>query len=158
MSSTNKTPGIGLNSWVGSDIPKMADFNNDNNIIDDEITSHKTNTNIHATAAEKSAWNQPFVLMTYTGNGSTSRSIKITNDFEPKWGMIFKISYTPSVVDIDNRTEYNYFGIFTKNGSTAGLSLSGKNLTVQQSSVAVFGSELKDYNENGSAYMVIAFR
>ena len=158
MSSTNKTPGIELNSWVGSDIPKMADFNEDNNIIDYEITSHKSNTDIHTTAADKAAWNQPYVIMTYTGNGNTSRSIKVTNDFEPSWGMIFKISYTPSVVDIDNRTEYNYFGVFTTNGANAGLSLSGKYLTVQQSSVAVFGSELKSYNENGSAYMVIAFR
>lgn len=158
MSSTNKTPGIELNNWVGSDIPKMADFNNDNNIIDYEITSHKTNGDIHTTAAEKTAWNQPYVIMTYTGNGNVSRSIKITDDFEPSWGMIFKINYTPSAVDIENRTEYNYFGVFTNNGSNTGLSLSGKNLNVTQSSVAVFGSELKCYNENGSAYMVIAFR
>ena len=157
LSSTNKTPGIGLNSWVGTDVPKMEDFNEDNNTIDYEIASHKTNEDIHTTAEEKEAWNMPYVLTTYTGNGATSRNIKVAN-FEPSWGIVFRISYTPSVVDIDNRTDYNFFGIFTNNGSNAGLSLSGKNLTVQQSSVSVFGSELKSYNENGASYMVMAFR
>ena len=34
MSSTNKTPGIELNSWVGSDVLKMTNFNEENCIID----------------------------------------------------------------------------------------------------------------------------
>ena len=36
MPSTNKTS-AGLNQWIGSDKPKMADFNADNAIIDGKI-------------------------------------------------------------------------------------------------------------------------
>ncbi|MBQ9517429.1 MAG: hypothetical protein IJR60_05075 [Eubacterium sp.] len=158
MSSTNKTPYLELNNWVGSDIPKRTDFNEDNNIIDLAISRHVEDTDAHTTTAEKSKINQPFVVVPYTGNGSSSRQITITNDFEPKWGIVFKVSYTPSIMDIDNRTEYNYFGVFTNVGSNIGLSLSGKKLTVQQSATSVLGNEIRSYNENGSAYVIIAFR
>ncbi len=158
MSSTNKTPYLELNNWVGSDKPKREDFNEDNNILDLTIGEHLENSNLHTTAAEKAAINQPFVVTSYTGNGNASRVITITNDFAPKWGIIFRSSYTPSIVDIDNRTKYNYFGVFSTLGSNIGLSLSGKKLTVQQSGTAVFGSELRSYNENGAAYIIIAFR
>ncbi len=158
MSSTNKTPHLELNSWVGSDIPKMADFNADNSILDAVIAAHTGDTDRHTTAADQAKWNSPYAVMYYTGNGSASRTLTPTNDFEPTWGFVFKLNYTPTVVDIANQTKYNYFGFFSNNGSNAGLSLSGKRLTVQQSSVSVFGNELKCYNENGSGYMVLAFR
>ncbi len=158
MSSTNKTPNLELNNWVGSDIPKREDFNEDNNILDWTIGSHLDNTTMHTTAAEKTKINSPFVITAYTGNGSSSRQITITSEFEPKWGLVFKTGYTPQIMDIDNRTEYNYFGIFTQNGSNIGLSLSGKKLTVQQSATSVLGNEIRSYNENGSSYIIIAFR
>ncbi|MBR0412091.1 MAG: hypothetical protein IJI47_00795 [Eubacterium sp.] len=158
MSSTNKTPYLELNSWVGSDIPKREDFNEDNNIIDSTVGTHIANTTAHTSSADKAKINTPFVVVPYTGNGSSSREITITNDFSPKWGMVFKVSYTPSIMDIDNRTEYNYFGVFTPSGSNIGLSLSGKKLTVQQSATSVLGNEIRSYNENGSSYIIIAFR
>lgn len=36
MASTNKTS-LGLNKWVMGDSPKLADFNQDNRIIDEEF-------------------------------------------------------------------------------------------------------------------------
>lgn len=30
MSSSNKTANLQLNSWIGTDRPKMADYNSDN--------------------------------------------------------------------------------------------------------------------------------
>ena len=136
----------------------MVDFNNDNRIIDQTVGRHIDNGDIHLSADDRAAFDEPYVLMSYAGNGAVSRDITITEDFEPSWGMIFRINCTPSIVDINNNTDYNYFGIFTKNGSTSGLSLSGGTLTVSQASIPVFGSELKSYNENGAAYMVLAFR
>lgn len=136
----------------------MADFNNDNSIIDTVINNHLANSTIHMSADEKEAVNQPFVTKSYTGNGNVSREITITDSFNPKWGFIFRVGYTPSIIDIENETNYNYFSVFTANGSMAGLSLSGKTLTVEQASIPVFGSELKSFNELGSAYMIIAFR
>lgn len=50
MASTNKTTNLGLNQWLSSDAPKMADFNADNATIDSVIgklnslnTTDKTN-------------------------------------------------------------------------------------------------------------------
>lgn len=46
MASTDKTPNLNLNKWLGGDNPKRADFNADNDIIDelfDEATGHQHN-------------------------------------------------------------------------------------------------------------------
>ena len=158
MSSTNKTPNLNLNNWVGSDIPKMADFNEDNSIIDLAISDHTSNSNIHTTASEKTAWSTPFYMQTYTGNGNANRTISISAPFSPKWGIVFKTSYTPHVVDINNEASYHYFGIFSTSGSMNGLSISGKNLTVLQSTIPVHCMEYRTYNEAGSTYLIIAFR
>lgn len=37
MSSANKTKN-GLNRWIGSDVPELSDFNNDNDILDNVIS------------------------------------------------------------------------------------------------------------------------
>lgn len=37
MPSTNKTPFFGLNQWIAGDTPDMADFNQDNDILDRAI-------------------------------------------------------------------------------------------------------------------------
>lgn len=158
MSSTNKTSHLELNQWVGSDVPKRADFNADNSIIDAAIYRHTSDDEVHTTAEEKDLWNQPYVIKAFTGNGNLTRDITVTNAFDPSWGLIFKVNYTPTVVDIDNRTKYNYIGFFSTSGSSSGLTLSSNKLTVTQASVAILGDELRCYNENGSSYIIIAFR
>ena len=40
MGSTNKTGDLELNQWIGSDVPKMEDFNRDNEILDKTISEH----------------------------------------------------------------------------------------------------------------------
>ena len=49
MSSTNKTEELGLNQWVGTDVPKMEDFNNDNALIDKAISDHIWSASAHVT-------------------------------------------------------------------------------------------------------------
>lgn len=41
MASTNKTETLGLNQWIGSDKPKMEDFNSDNRLIDTALAGHR---------------------------------------------------------------------------------------------------------------------
>jgi len=43
MPSTNKTPHLGLNDWNLTDKPEMADFNEDNRIIDQAVSSRIPN-------------------------------------------------------------------------------------------------------------------
>ncbi len=40
MASTNMTEHLKLNQWIGSDKPKMADFNADNRKVDQAVGSH----------------------------------------------------------------------------------------------------------------------
>ena len=53
MSSTNKTEELGLNQWVGTDVPKMEDFNNDNALIDKAISDHIWSASAHVTMEQK---------------------------------------------------------------------------------------------------------
>ena len=43
MASTNKFPNTGLNQWVETDKPDMADFNRDNQLLD-AMVGHLTRT------------------------------------------------------------------------------------------------------------------
>lgn len=157
MSSTNKTQNLELNSWLGSDIPQMADFNRDNAIIDSAFGSHNANADIHITAAERARWNNVYGITAYTGNGSSSRTVALDLSFTPRWGIVFAQNKTPDVTDFSNTADYNYFGIVTTGGSMQGLSLSGTNLNVSQSPTAVLGKEYRSFNEVSVNYICIMF-
>ncbi len=45
MSANNKTSNIGLNQWQGNEYPLRTDFNEDNTIIDTQITDLDTRVN-----------------------------------------------------------------------------------------------------------------
>lgn len=158
LSSTNKTPYLRLSSWLGSDIPNRVDFNNDNNIVDSALGTHLEDEDIHVSAQEKAVWNQPYHISTYIGNGNSTRSLNLDCPFNPTWGIIFRLNAPVQTIDINNEADNNYFAIFTKNGSQAGVSLNNKSLTLMQSTAPIFGMEYRTYNEMGASYFVIAFR
>ena len=75
MPSSSKTNYLQLNYWSAGDKPKMADFNSDNQRLDNAFQSHIQNNAQHLTG-NQSAWlAQPFVSGTYTGDGAASRSL-----------------------------------------------------------------------------------
>jgi hypothetical protein len=158
MSSTNKTSGLGLNSWIGADTPQREDFNNDNALLDRVISTHTSDIGIHVTSDEKTAWNNPYFIAVYYGDGASSKNVELTCSFEPSWGIVFASSMTPGVIDIKNESHYNYFGIVTDRGSNIGLSLNGKTLKVVESSASVNSYEYRNYNEKGVTYIAIMFR
>lgn len=158
MSSSSKTENLRLNNWSGSDIPKREDFNMDNSIIDSVLGSHIEDTAVHITNEERTKWNSHYYIGTYVGNNSSSRNITLGCSFEPSWGIVFAVGTMPSINDYTNRANYNYFGIVSLNGSTIGLSLSGRQLTAVQSTTAVSGTEYRNFNEGGNTYVYIVFR
>lgn len=158
MSSTNKSSMLNLNQWIGSDVPCRADFNYDNNVIDSVLGKHLNDISLHTSINEKNVWNNPYFITTYFGNGAASRTITLNCGFEPLWGIVFASSVTPSVVDIQNGANYNYFGIASTSGSSAGLGITGNQLKLTQSPVPVAGTEFRSYNENGVTYVTILFR
>ena len=52
MSSSNKTSYLGLNQFVGSDKPKMEDFNADNRLLDEKMQQH-VQSQLHLTEQQK---------------------------------------------------------------------------------------------------------
>ncbi len=159
MSSSNKTANLKLNSWLGSDSPKREDFNNDNQIIDNAISAHIADQTLHIVSGERDKWNKPYYLMTYYGNGAASRTLSYSGaGFTPSWGIIFALNYPPSVADFANESNYNYFAVFSTKGCTAGVSYTGNQLTVIQSSAAVMKTEFRNMNATGVTYACILFR
>lgn len=158
MSSTNKTQNLGLNNWIGADVPKREDFNNDNTIIDSIISEHKADTVSHITAEERESWNNVYAFFTYYGDGKSTRSMDLDIPFRPKWGIIFSANMPPSVVDVENQANYNYFTVFSTIGSSIGAQIENKTLTVMQSSTAVMKTEYRNFNEMGTIYIAILFR
>ncbi|MEM1484363.1 hypothetical protein V6615_05720 [Oscillospiraceae bacterium PP1C4] len=91
MASTNSTANLHLNQWVGTDKPKMEDFNTDNSKIDAAVGAHIASTAEHVSATERSGWNNAMpVIGTYTGSGQPERLIEL--GFRPSFGIVFAIN------------------------------------------------------------------
>ena len=78
MASTNMTEHLKLNQWIGSDKPKMADFNADNRKVDQAVGSHTADQTMHLTEAERAAWNKAIPIVGgYTGDGTPMRAVEM---------------------------------------------------------------------------------
>lgn len=76
MSSSNKTSYLGLNQFVGSDKPKMEDFNADNRLLDEKMQQH-VQSQLHLTEQQKERLeNLGYLIGSYTGDGTTKRTIR----------------------------------------------------------------------------------
>lgn len=158
MPTESKTPNLNLNSWTGTDKPKRADFVEDNTIIDNVLGSHIANTLIHMSAAEKELLNSTFTVGTLAGDGNSSCTH--TLNFSPKFIVVFisgevPIRYNSS----ENYYVYN-FAIATQNtyGSTAGASLNGAQLTLQQTQGTPTNGIFLNLNKYFEQYVYIAFK
>ncbi len=158
MSSTNKTPHLKLNSWVGVDVPCREDFVRDNNIIDSRVSSHCDNTKIHITDQERNNWNNPIYIQTYIGDGHDNQIINLYCDFEPRWGIVYVSQYPTNRCDFRNNTNYHFFGFFTKGVNEPGLKIEGKKLTVYNTASLKFETEMLCFNQRSYVFNVIAFR
>lgn len=158
MSSTNKTENLQLNQWIGTDTPQRIDFCSDNQILDAVISEHLDDTVEHITANERQVWNSPVYVCSFVGNGSTSREINLECDFNPIFGIIYPITYMPFVADFTNGTHLNYTGFFSPYGSSIGISLSGKKVTLSQSTIPISPAEYKYYNAKNINYAIVCFR
>lgn len=158
MGSAGKTDFLNLNKWSSTDIPKRVDFNSDNELIDTAFRDHFENDDRHVSDGEREAWNMPFYVGFYYGNGALKRTITTKCPFEPCFGIIFGGGMPLSVTDFTNKTKYSYFGFLTKRSSTAGLSLTGNDFTISTDGLPIVNGEYISLNSSSVTYCYVLFR
>lgn len=117
--------------------------------------THIRDTTVHASAEEKAVWNQPIIVASYTGNGSASRLI--TLNFSPSFVMVFASEYPPVLYDAANQRVVYYSASASRNGSSAGIELSGNTLRVYTDQSDFTGCVPK-LNMVGCRYCIAAAR
>lgn len=158
MSSTDKTLNLRLNKWESTDIPKMADFNADNEIIDEIIASHVADGVSHVSSSERSRWNSPVYMGSYFGDGTTKRTIKTNCPFTPSFGFVFAINSPTATTRFDSKLVHHYFAFIASRGSTIGASLSGKDITVTNYATPEIDNEFATMNATTMTYVYALFR
>lgn len=159
MSSTNKTNFLGLNSWIGSDVPKRADFNQDNALIDEAVGNHIQDNECHVSESDRSKWDNNMYMFTYFGDGTSSRSVDTGCPFSARFALVFAANKPVADTDFDSSRNNNYFAVAASSGHTIGVTLSnGTKLTVLQSTSAEVGNEYCNMNAKSVIYTVIMFR
>ena len=146
MASTNMTEHLKLNQWIGSDKPKMADFNADNRKVDQAVGSHTADQTMHLTEAERAAWNKAIPIVGgYTGDGTPMRAVEM--GVAPRFGA----TATSGTVDV-------YSGFFSQTGCSQGLMLNPGDTAFTALNVpqAVYGRVAK-LNEKDVKYVYILF-
>lgn len=155
MSSTNKTPYLGLNAWLGSDRPQRIDFVDDNNKIDTAIKSHIENINLHCTSTEKSKIKNPYRMISYVGTGTESKVVEF--EFQPQFIIIFQKDAPPMQTDSNGNVIINYAVTAIGNGSIGGAYINGYEVTVMQSTEPENGM-LYNFNKRNGQYCIIGFK
>ena len=153
MASSNKTANLGLNNWTESDCPKRSDFVSDNQIIDNLVGNHIKDSSLHLTASEKDRVSAPFDINTYYGTGEESTTLQF--------------NYIPSLVIVckknsllqESKSSYVVVnsGVASSVGTTGGVRISNKIVTVEQSTSATDGV-FYNLNNSSSEYMIITFK
>ena len=160
MSSRYKTANLKLNSWIGSDKPKRADFNADNEIIDRELSAHFNDTDVHITQQDRDNWNTFTKTGVYFGDGKSEKTIAFDCDFDVSCVIVFANNRPLSVVNFTDKRHYNYFAFACKTSTTLGVKFSAdfKSFIVNQDTTAQLYNEFANMNELGVSYTYVMFR
>ena len=158
MSSTNKTTNLNLNKWIATDKPKMADFVNDNELIDAAITSHSQNTTLHLTTSDRDKLENPVMCYMIAGDGNALKEYTFT--FTPK--LVICYCQSKPFCSYDATNNYNVYsaGIsYTGNsGSTPGVFLTGTKVKLSQTQGTPEDGIFLNLNQLGETYTIIAFK
>lgn len=156
MPSTNNTQNLELNQWIGTDKPKMADFNDDNLKLDAAMGGHLADAIRHLTGAERTAWNAGApVIGSYVGDGTHPRALGM--GFVPSFGVVFAVdmNIVQSVGSTGDMLVYSAF--LSKWGCSQGAALdAGEILLLDDSQVN--SNCIACLNQSGVTYVYILFR
>lgn len=182
MPSSNKTPNILLNQWLGSDKPKKDDFNYDNERLDaavgdvkSTLNAHAQNTGIHVAAAEKTQWNSHPLdagihvtgaekaqwnsgtakIFTYAGDGNSTKEIAL--GFRPRFGWLFAAGQPPVQDDWSVNSTQVFSGFFSADGCGKFIELTANGIKVSHNATVPAGGTALRYNLSGTTYVVVAW-
>lgn len=156
MPSNNKTPKLGLHSWVGSDKPLREDFVADNTILDTKLGAHLEDTVAHLTQADRQFLQSAFLVEGCAGDGGATTTHIMP--FTPSLVLFFRRDKPLVEYDATKGCTVCHAGLASPSFHTAGISLAGDILTVQQSSTTPSDNIWLNLNENYAQYAYVAFR
>ena len=155
MSSTNKTEYLNLNQWLGSDRPQRIDFVDDNRIIDNAIKLHCLDTSRHLSAEQYNKLQNPYVFVSYVGDGSESKVIDIGVD--AKFIIVFAKDTPFTQTDSSDNIIINACFTAKSNGTTGGAVIGDSTVTVYSDAAANNGIKY-NLNKNNGQYCIVAFK
>lgn len=158
MPSSGKTPRLGLNSFVGSDKPKMDDFNYDNQQLEQLVAPHLDDAVAHLTAAEHEEMRQSrYEIQTYVGDNRPKRVLEF--GFAPRFGFVFPVNWP---LQLNNGASAAVAivlgGFFSREGCSSYLALSENQLSITHHislPTATMGARM---NWMDVTYVCVAFR
>ena len=158
MAASSYSTILGLSLWNQTDCPKLADFLQDNQKLEQMAGGHIANSALHLTAEEKQFLSQRTALLTYTGTGSGGASV--TLPFLPRRLTVYaqgKPSLLPrSDGGWDVFSQVWLQGEGSASYGTGGISVAADTLTAQLSE-GTFSGETGLYhalNRSGVTYVV----
>ena len=156
MPTSNKTPALSLNNWLGTDKPMRSDFTEDNLILDSVIGGHLQDAVSHLSAADREKFDSPYLLESYAGTGDADQHF--TLPFTPKFVFVFyqTRAFSEYVAEGDY-TKCNA-GFAAPGLSTAAVSLQGNRLTVKQTTGEAAGKLFYNLNLRDGQYFYLAVK
>lgn len=153
MAATSKSTKLKLNLWQETDKPERADFVSDNQIIEEKLGAHLTDSTKHLTSSEKLRASQPFQVFNFIGSGSAQRTYAL--NFSARAVFLFAADRNFTETTDDGKTVYAAVQIGGYH--TPGISLSGKTLTTYQQTDPATATTLA-LNQTNQRYVGIAFQ
>lgn len=182
MASSNKTPHLGLSSWIGSDIPKMEDFNTDNALVDAAVTQLREQLdsigqggggeggedprlNAHLADGQAHLSQEDRALLeagapeigTYTGDGNPFQGIVL--GYRPRYGFVFAQDTPIMTLNAGGTAQFTHFAVMSRQGCTSGVETTVVGFKAMQlGSANENGQTSIGLNQNGQTYVYIAWR
>lgn len=155
MSSTYKTTYLGLNKFVGTDRPKMDDFNFDNETVDQKFQEH-VESNLHITEEERKLLGKAnYVMGTYTGDGQSSRTLSF--EFPIDFGIIFAVKEPLALFQATANITYVYSAMISPSGCSKGVYTTEGGFIVQQTNTNPPDGKKSMLNQEGTTYVYLLF-
>ena len=155
MASSSFTKNLGLCSWKDTDKPKRMDFVADNQIIDEKLGTHLSDTDIHINADEKEKMMNPYTVFEYAGNGESERTLTLSDTYS--FVILYQKFYPAVTKDSSGNIVSHLCFAGRLFGSGGEVTLQSDKLIVTQDSTAT-DSVKNNFNENNGQYVALLFK